>query len=378
VASVIVVGAGVFGASVADRLAGAGWDVTLVDRDEPGHARAESGGESRLMRFSHGPKHWYARSAWRARELWLELDPRLVVEAGVVWFARREGGWEDESERVLREEGIPVERLDLDQAARLYPSLGTSDLAFVLHEPAAGILRARDATRALVQRARERGARLELGEAKPDGSAVSVNGRRLEADRVVWACGAWLGRLFPELVRLRVTQQDLFFFGAPSGWATPPVPGFVDYDGAAYGLGALDGHGVKVAPDVEGRPFDPDTRERAPAAENERLARELVARRFPALKHAPISSTAVCQYSLTADTEFIAAPHPQHPGVWLLGGGSGHGFKHGPALAERILAWMTEDEGPEPRFGLGPREPDRSLRTAGAGGVTATPGAGAG
>jgi glycine/D-amino acid oxidase-like deaminating enzyme len=366
VPSLIVVGAGVFGASVADRMAGDGWDVTLIDRDEPGHARAESGGESRLMRFSHGPKAWYTRSAWRARELWLDLDPRLVVQSGLVWFARREAGWEAESERVLRDEGVPAERLDPEEAARLYPSLATSDLAFVLHEPGAGILRARDATRALAQRARERGARFELGEAKPSGAAVLVDGRRLEADRVVWACGAWLARLFPELVDLRVTQQDLFFFEASTEWSTPPVPGFVDYDGAAYGLGALDGYGVKVAPDVEGRPFDPDTRDRTPAPENERRARELVAQRFPALKDAPISSTAVCQYSLTADTEFIAAPHPEHPGVWLLGGGSGHGFKHGPALAERMAAWIGEDEGPEPRFGLGPREPDRGLRTAGA------------
>ncbi|HET8673798.1 MAG TPA: FAD-dependent oxidoreductase [Thermoleophilaceae bacterium] len=342
-ASVVVVGAGVFGASLADRMAGQGWDVTLIDRDEPGHGRAESGGESRLMRFSHGPKAWYTRSAWRARELWLDLDPRLVVQSGVVWFARREDGWEGESERTLRAEGVPVERLDVEEAARLYPSLGTSDLAFVLHEPAAGILRARDATRALAARARERGARFELGEAKADGAAVNLNGRRLEADRVVWACGAWLVRLFPELVDLRVTQQDLFFFEAPSEWCTPPVPGFVDYDGAAYGLGALDGYGVKVAPDVEGPPFDPDERERTPARENERRARALVAQRFPALAEAPISSTAVCQYSLTADTEFIAAPHPEYPSVWLLGGGSGHGFKHGPAVGEMMAeAVMTE------------------------------------
>ena len=90
--SAIVVGAGVFGAALADRLAGDGWQVTLLDRDEPGHGRAESGGESRLLRFSHGAEAWYARSAWRARELWRELDPDLLVESGLVWFARREHG----------------------------------------------------------------------------------------------------------------------------------------------------------------------------------------------------------------------------------------------------------------------------------------------
>jgi len=368
VSSAIVVGAGVFGAALADRLAGDGWQVTLLDRDEPGHGRAESGGESRLLRFSHGAEAWYARSAWRARELWRELDPDLLVESGLVWFARREHGWEADSERVLREAGIPMERLEPERAAELFPSLRTDDLAFALYEPQAGILRAQRATRALVRRARERGAQLELREARPDGASVKLdNGRRLEADRVVWACGAWLGRLFPEHVQLRVTQQDIFFFNAPPGWSTPPVPGFVDYDGAVYGLGALDGYGVKVSPDVEGPDLDPDTWPRAHSADNERRARDIVALRFPELADAPLTASTVCQYSLTPDTHFIVAPHPEHGGkVWLYGGGSGHGFKHGPALAERMVAWLREDEGPEPRFGLGPRSPDRSLRTAGA------------
>jgi sarcosine oxidase len=371
--SAVVVGAGVFGAALADRLAGDGWRVTLVDRDEPGHQRAESGGESRLMRFSHGPDAWYTRSAWRARELWRELErdsgSRLLVKSGLVWFARREHGWEAESQRVLAAEGVPVERLAPEAAAELFPSLRTDDLAFVLHEPAAGILRAREATRALARRAGQRGATLERAAALPDGAAVRLDdGRRLEADRVVWACGAWLPRLFPGLVQLHVTQQDLFFFEAPPDWSTPPLPGFVDYDGAAYGLGALDGNGVKVGPDWDGPALDPDLWPRPPRPETERLTRDYLAMRFPALAGAAVSSHSACQYSLTADTHFIAAPHPEHDGrVWLYGGGSGHGFKHGPALAERMACWLRQDEGPEPRFGLGPRNRDRSLRTAGAG-----------
>lgn len=366
----IVVGAGVFGASLAHRLTLEGWSVTIVDRCSPGHIRAESGGESRLMRFSHGADRWYTRSARRARELWRELEEEagveLLVESGLAWFGYREGGWEDDSERTLREEGIPVERLAPSDAAGLFPSLAAHDLAFVLWEPEAGILHARLATRTLVERAVARGARLVGGDARPDGHAVRVNGDRLAADRVVWACGAWLPGIFPDLVSLRVTRQDVLFFGAGHNWATPPVPGWVDYDRAFYGLGDLGGCGVKVCPDVEGPAFDPEAGSRVPPPEGERRAREYLAARFPALAQAPLVGASVCQYSLTPDTHFIAAAHPEHgERVWLLGGGSGHGFKHGPALAEHAARCLGGQEPADPRFGLGPREPGRGLRTAG-------------
>ncbi len=371
-ASAIVVGAGIFGASLAHRLAAEGWDVLLLDRDEPGHARAESGGESRLIRCSHGPDAWYARSAWRARELWRELEQEtgreLLVECGLVWFARREDGWEAASERVLRGEGIPVERLAPESLREVFPSIFTDDLTFALHEPQAGVLRAGECTRALVAAATARGARVEAGTAAaPDGRAVIAGGVRLEADLVVWACGAWLAGLFPELVELRVTEQGLFFMEAPPEWSTPPLPAWVDYDGAAYGLGALDGHGVKVGSDLDGGAFDPDTWPRIPPAESERLARDVVRARFPALADTPFSEGASCHYSLTVDTHFIAARHPEHDSVWLVGGGSGHGFKHGPAFAELLLEQIEGRAEPDPRFALGDRKADRSLRTAGAG-----------
>src|SRR3954469_5258892 len=257
--SAIVVGAGVFGAAIADWLARANWDVTLVDQFEPGDFRASSGGESRLLRCSHGTDRWHASSAWRSRELWRELDPELFVEVGMVWLTHRRGGWEDESEAVLRELGVPVERLSVGEAAELLPGLAGQDLEFALFEPAAGVLRARAAVRALVARATANGARLVEARAVPDGAAVRLaDGRGLEADRVVWACGAWLPTLFPGLVSLEVTRQDLVFFHPPGPeWRAPPMPGWVDYVGAFYGTGDLDEQGVKLAPDVEGPAFDP-------------------------------------------------------------------------------------------------------------------------
>jgi glycine/D-amino acid oxidase-like deaminating enzyme len=176
-----------------------------------------------------------------------------------------------------------------------------------------------------------------------------------------------LARLFPELVELRVTKQDVLFFGASPAWRTPGVPGWVDYDLAAYGLGELDGHGVKCNSDVEGPAFDPDTGARVISPRSERRARGYLGRRFPCLADAPLTDSHTCQYALTTDTEFIIDRHPEHEGVWLLGGGSGHGFKHGPAVAEHVADLLEESAEPDPRFRLGARPVAGALRTAGGG-----------
>src|SRR6201991_5205684 len=102
---VVIVGAGTFGASLAWTLAGRGDEVVLVDQFEPGDRRATSGGETRLIRCSHGADADYTAMARRARTLWRELEAEaceeLLIECGLAWFAYREDGWEAASERAL-------------------------------------------------------------------------------------------------------------------------------------------------------------------------------------------------------------------------------------------------------------------------------------
>jgi len=329
VSSASIVGAGIFGASLAYRLVRDGWDVTLYERHEPGHERAASGGESRLIRFSHGSDAWYTRSALRARDLWRELEVEsgreLFVECGVLWLGRREDGWEAASEVVLREEGVPVERLQADEGERFFPSFEQGDLEFLLWEPEAGVLRAAEATMATAEAAQNAGVRLVQTEALPG---------QVEGDVVVWACGAWLLGLFPGLVPLRVTRQSLFFVRTDDRWRASEIPAWVDYD-------------------------------RAAEDEAQVAALAYAAERFPALRDATVASSKICPYALTPDTNFIVAPHPELGGNWILGGGSGHGFKHGPALAEYAARVISAEERPDERFGLGPRRGGPSLRTAG-------------
>ena len=369
---VVIVGAGTFGASLAWRLARAGSRVTLVDQFAPGDARATSGGETRLIRCGHGPDAGYAASARRARTLWRELEAEcgeeLLVECGVTWLAHREDGWEADTIPVLAAQGIPCERLEPEAGARLFPSFRPDGLAFLLHEPEAGVLRAQRATRALARAAAAHGAELVRGRAAPQGTAVRLeDGRVLEADAVVWACGAWLGRLFGDVLPIASTRQELFFLDGGPAWRAPGVPAYVDFDEAVYGTRDLDGLGVKAAPDFDGPPLDPDADLPPATAAGECRVRAWLAGRFPALADAPLAGSKTCRYELSPDSHFLAARHPEHPAVWLLGGGSGHGFKHGPAIAERVAAALAGGEPLPARYGLGARVRGRPLRTAGAG-----------
>jgi len=348
----VVVGAGVLGSSSARELATRGHEVSLIEQYAPGHLRSASGGDTRLLRFSHAEFEWYSLLARRAAELWEELEARsglrLFDRVGVAWFDSGTGDFSERSEATLRRLGIACERLSPQEARRLYPSLGGDDLRSVLLEPDAGVLHARRATRALAE-----GLRIEPRRARPADPP--------EADVVVWACGSWLPALFPGLVSQRISRRDVFFFGVDPRWAG--TPGFCDYDGAFYGHGELDGLGMKVAPDHDGEEVDPDRLERLPDPRAHALARDYLARRFPALAAAPLIATRVCQYDLTPDAHFLLARHPERENWWLLGGSSGHGFKHGPALAEYLADCIEGRREPEPFLGLGPRGAAAALRT---------------
>jgi glycine/D-amino acid oxidase-like deaminating enzyme len=352
VSTAVVVGAGVFGSAIARELVRRGWEVTVVEQYSPGDVRSGSGGDTRLLRFSHGDDEWYARSARRALELWRELEAetgeRLFEPVGLAWFDTGED-FADRSEATLARLGIPTERLTPEDAGALFPSLGGEDLRSVLFEPGAGVLHARRATQALA-----RGLAIAPGRAEPSDPPL--------ADAVVWACGSWLPRLFPALVVQKVSRRDVYYLGVDASWAN--APGFCEYEGRFYGHGALGGLGLEVAPDVAGDDVDPDRLERLPDPVSERLVREYVARRFPALAGAPVVGARVCQYDLTPDAHFLVARHPEREGWWLVGGGSGHGFKHGPALGEYVADCVEGRREPEPFHGLGQREPAAGLRTA--------------
>lgn len=359
-----------------------GWRTTLLDAFGAGHSRSTSGDETRIIRASHGADPFYARWSREAREAWIALGDatgeRLFVPAGALWFAHAEDGFEAASEATLRELGIPVERLSPKALAARWPQLAAEDLAFAVFEPEAGLLMARRGVAAVARQFELEGGRFELAWASPGRrrgrrleAVVTTDGERFAAEQFVFAAGPWLPRLFPEVAGdlIRVTKQDVVFVGPPVGdgrFRSEALPCWVDYGAAFYGIPDVEGRGMKLAPDRYGPVFDPSHGERIVDPESVRLARRYLSRRFPDLADAPVVETRVCQYETTPDSHFVIDRHPDLDNVWLVGGGSGHGFKHGPVIGRHVVGRLDGAAlAPgEERFGLGrTRIPQATMRT---------------
>jgi glycine/D-amino acid oxidase-like deaminating enzyme len=193
-------------------------------------------------------------------------------------------------------------------------------------------------------------------------SAVELSdGASISAGVFVFACGPWLPEAFPDLLSERIfpTRQEVFYFGPPAGdarFSPPAMPVWVDFAEEIYGLPDVESKGFKVAPDRHGPAFDPDSGERAVTPEGLAAVREFVGRRFPALRGAPLVASEVCQYENTSNGDFLIDRHPDRENVWLVGGGSGHGFKHGPAVGEYVAARIADGRPVDPRFSLATKQ----------------------
>jgi monomeric sarcosine oxidase len=364
---IAVIGAGVFGVWTALHLAKRGQRVLLVEMYAPGHSRSSSGGESRIIRMSYGPDeiytHWSKQSLAQWKELFAERDQRLFHETGVLWLAPEANAYFAQSLANLKLCGVPHEVIEYEELVPRYPQVSFDGVRRGLFEPDSGVLLARRAVSCAVERAAQIGVILRMTQAfAPRGSAPvqsieTTGGERISAGTFVFACGPWLGKVFPKLLGPRIfpTKQEVFFFGVPPGdhrFALPALPTWFFQNDEVYGMPDLEGRGLKFARDTHGERVDPDTQSRLPSREAAEWASRYVARRFPAMKNAPIVETRVCQYENTSSGDFLIDRHPEFPNVWLVGGGSGHGFKHGPALGAYVAGLVLGQAPAEPRFSL--------------------------
>ena len=370
----VVVGAGVFGAWISRTLQQRGARVTLLDAWGAAHSRSSSGGETRLIRTEYGGDALYTRWAWESLGEWKKLSLQHEIpifhETGALYLYPRESDRNDTSVFLQRSLGIPVETLTASELVRRWPQIDFSGITFGLLQPTMGTLMARRAVQMLVADFIKAGGTFrQIGVDPPTGAGrslkqVSGSGATIHADHFIFACGAWLPKVFPDVVGSRIVpiRKDVFFFAPPAGdtrFASPHMPAWVDAGSPEleYGFPDIEARGFKIALDGPGDPVDPDVNDRRVGDSALAGVRAYLRRRFPALAERPLSEQRVCQYENTQTRNFLIDRHANLDNVWIVGGGSGHGFKHGPAIGRYVANLLSNEQTPEPRFALASHRP---------------------
>ncbi|MGB6383741.1 MAG: FAD-dependent oxidoreductase [Terriglobales bacterium] len=372
---VAVVGAGVFGAWSAYWLRKAGLRVILLDAYGAANSRSSSGGESRIIRAAYGEDDFYSRWALRSLPQWKELAARcgqeIFHETGVLTFSDDSTDLVAQSGRSLdrleqERLGIVYERLGAAQLAKRFPQIGLKGNEVGILEPHSGALMARRGVQVLVEELVREGLDYRVAAATPPSSkgrlsSIATSGNGTISARVfVFACGPWLPKVFPKLLGsyIQPERAEVYFLGVAPGdprFYPPQMPTWIykSKEVEAYGMPVLENRGFKVAVDKLSLPADPDTMDREPTPPYRAQLRAFVAERFPALKDAPVIETRVCQYENTGTGNYVVDRHPEMENVWIVGGGSGHGFKNGPAMGEYVASVVAREAPLEKLLTLG-------------------------
>jgi len=306
---------------------------------------------------------WAQRSLVQWKELFAATKQPLFLETGVLWLAGDDDARLRQTTATLKQCNVAHEELDGAKLEKRYPQIGLDGVKWGLFEPNSGVLMARRGVATVVEDAVRLGAEYRCAQAINPREAGRVehigtrNGERIAARQFVFACGPWLGKVFPDVLGSRIfpSRQEVFFFGIPGGdarFAPPALPTWLFQEDEVYGMPDIDSRGLKMAFDRHGERVDPDTQSRIVSPAMAEAARKYVARRFPALRDAPIVETRVCQYENTSNGDFLIDRHPEMENVWFAGGGSGHGYKHGPAAGEYVAGQLLDGARAEPRFSL--------------------------
>ena len=367
---VMVIGAGVFGAWTACMLQSRGARVLLVDAYGAGNSRSSSSGETRIIRMAYGADEIYTRWSYRSLELWKQFDQetgaRVFHRTGVLWLAHEGMPKAGETLASLASAGIPHKKLSRAEIEKRFPQIACAEGEFAIYEPDSGALMARRGVQRVVEQFQRVGGTYQIAEVEmPTGrGAVSAlaswSGESFRAQNYVFACGPWLGKVFPEILGHRIfpSRQEIYFFGVPAGdrsYSAGNFPTWLDVNKLMYGIPDIEGRGFKVASDQHGAAVDPDSIERV-AGETLPLVRDYLRHRFPGLRDAPVIESRVCQYENSSNGDFLIDRHPDFDNVWLAGGGSGHGFKHGPALGEYVARLVLDGGQTDARFSLASKE----------------------
>ena len=355
-ASVVVVGAGINGVTAAIELKKRGHKVILLDPGPLPHPLAASTDISKAVRTAYGADKEYAALAERSIPLWREwnrqFETELYHEIGFLFLRQQQmqpGDFEFESLRVLEQEGRKVERIDSATLRERFPAWKAEHYRDGFFERQAGYVESGRVVALLIERAKSLGVELREGNQftgldEGDGRVKGVlldNGQRISGDLVVMAVGAWTPYVLPFTRKFfRATGQPVFHLKPrqPELFAPERFPVFgADISTTGYYGFPLSRDGVvKIANHGPGREMSPESPERAVTPQEEKDLREFLSWTFPTLTDALIVYKRICLYCDTRDGHFWIAPDPEHPGLVVATGDSGHGFKFAPVLGEIV------------------------------------------
>jgi glycine/D-amino acid oxidase-like deaminating enzyme len=365
--SIIVVGAGAFGSGSALYLRRKGYRVTLIDAWGPGNARSSSGDETRVIRSTYGANELYFDMNVHALDLWKETQEsfgrQLFFNTGVIWLCYgAHTPLVDDSIPFAKKHQMEYEYLNQAEIKKRFPQINANDLHHAYFDPFGGYLKARESVQLVCEAFIREGGQYVQSHVAPGkiknhmlDCVTLSNGNILQADAYLFACGSWLGKIFPDILEKTITctKQEVYYFGVPekSSHSYERLPVWVDVDGQDfyYGIPGNAYRGFKIGVDIRGEDFNPTNGDHVITPEMLQKARHFIAHRFPELKNAPLVESRICPYENSPDGNFIFDVFPQTNNVFFLGGGSGHGFKHGPALGY-LVANVFAGEGKRPEL----------------------------
>ncbi len=352
---VVVIGAGAFGGWTALYLEEMGHSVRLVDAYGPGNARSSSAGETRQIRASYGDREIYSRWAIEALERWqvreAEWGTRLLYRTGQITLSGEWTATLRATQTVLDRLGVENERLERAELEYRYPQFNLDGVTVGHWVPSTGVLKCREGCLAVARAFERQGGRFTMARAVPGRraggrlQAVTLStGQTVSAQSFVFACGPWHPKMFPEVLgnKLRLIRRAIFFMGTAEDddrFSFPNCPTFVTR--GTYGFPNIEGKGLKLGPYWDSGPLDPDTGDRTVTADEIRRIHELTDDAFPSLAGQPLLETRVSPRTNSVDAHFIVDRHPELDNVWLLGGGSGHGYKHGIMVGDYAARRVT-------------------------------------
>ena len=357
-----IVGSGVFGATAALELQQRGWHVTLFDTGPLPHPDASSTDVSKVIRMDYGADRFYHELAEAALHGWDRWnahwpDP-LYHEDGFLLLSRgpmRPGGYEHDSWAVLRERGHDPQRIDAAALSRDYPAWQAPEYGDGYFNARAGWAESGAAVGHLLDLCRSAGVELILAGVMPLDpqsaritSVTTLGGVTHDFDVVVLAGGAWTPTLAPWLSDIVWTiAQPVLHFGVddPAAFQPPHFPPWAaDIAGSGwYGFPALDDGRLKIGHHGPGTRVDP-TDKGDVGEDHVRLCRRFLAAALPSLSGAPVVGRRICLYCDSFDGDFLIDRDPEHPGLVVATGGSGHGFKFAPVLGGLVADAVEGEE----------------------------------